>query len=52
MQTNLKVDKDNLILVSSKGCIHAVSSIDGEIIWRKDFAAERFVHCGALFFHT
>ncbi|KAK1550630.1 hypothetical protein Q3G72_022239 [Acer saccharum] len=38
--TNLKVDKDNVILVSSKGCLHAVSSIDGEVLWRKDFTAE------------
>lgn len=38
--TNLKVDKDSLILVSSKGCLHAVSSIDGEILWTRDFAAE------------
>lgn len=42
MQTNLKVDKDNLILVSSKGGLHAISSIDGEVLWTRDFAAERF----------
>lgn len=38
--TNLRVDKDSVILVSSKGCLHAVSSIDGEVLWRKDFTAE------------
>ncbi|KAJ4708054.1 ER membrane protein complex subunit 1-like [Melia azedarach] len=38
--TNLKVDKDNLILVSSKGGLHAISSIDGEVLWTRDFAAE------------
>ena len=48
MQTNLKVDKDNVILVSSKGCLHAVSSIDGEVLWMKDFTAERFDHFGVL----
>lgn len=38
----MKVEKDNLILVSSKGYLHAVSSIDGEVLWKKDFTAERF----------
>ncbi|KAA8521807.1 hypothetical protein F0562_012480 [Nyssa sinensis] len=38
--TNLKVDKDSLILIYSNGCLHAVSSIDGEILWRKDLATE------------
>lgn len=42
VQMNLKVDKDNVILVYGKGCLHAVSSIDGEILWTKDFAAERY----------
>ncbi|XP_059456208.1 uncharacterized protein LOC132186317 [Corylus avellana] len=37
---NLKVDKDNVILVFSKGCLHALSSIDGEVLWEKDFSAE------------
>ncbi|KAL5538788.1 hypothetical protein UlMin_043921 [Ulmus minor] len=37
---SLKVDKDNIILVFGKGCLHAVSSIDGEVVWRKDFATE------------
>ncbi|KAJ1396408.1 WD40/YVTN repeat-like-containing domain superfamily [Sesbania bispinosa] len=37
---NLKADKDDLILVFGKGCLHAVSGIDGEVLWRKDFAGE------------
>lgn len=42
MQINLTVDKDNVILVFGKGCLHAVSSIDGVVLWKKDFSAERF----------
>lgn len=42
MQTSFRVDKENLIFAFAEGCLHAVSSVDGEIIWRKDFAAERF----------
>ncbi|XP_057434689.1 uncharacterized protein LOC130727550 [Lotus japonicus] len=37
---NLRADKDDLILVFGKGCLHAVSGIDGEVIWKKDFAGE------------
>ncbi|XP_065848970.1 uncharacterized protein [Euphorbia lathyris] len=37
-----RVDKDNVILVFSKGCLHAVSSIHGEVLWKKEFAAESF----------
>ncbi|XP_058785171.1 uncharacterized protein LOC131660060 [Vicia villosa] len=37
---NLKADKDDLILVYGKGYLHAISGIDGEILWRKDFAGE------------
>ncbi|KAK9983871.1 hypothetical protein SO802_033396 [Lithocarpus litseifolius] len=37
---NLTVDKDNVILVFGKGCLHAVSSIDGVVLWKKDFSAE------------
>ncbi|KAJ7965963.1 ER membrane protein complex subunit 1 [Quillaja saponaria] len=36
----LKVEKDNVILVFGKGVLHAVSSSDGEVLWRKDFVAE------------
>ncbi|EEF45897.1 catalytic, putative [Ricinus communis] len=39
---SFKVDKDNTILVFGKGCLSAISSIHGEIIWKKDFAAESF----------
>ncbi|KAL7164439.1 hypothetical protein ACSBR2_040368 [Camellia fascicularis] len=38
--TNLKVDKDNVILVYGNGCLHAISSIDGEVLWKKDLTAE------------
>ncbi|XP_021907584.1 ER membrane protein complex subunit 1 isoform X2 [Carica papaya] len=38
--TNLKVDKDSVIFVFAKGCLHAVSSIDGDVLWKKDFATE------------
>ncbi|PSS01195.1 ER membrane protein complex subunit 1 like [Actinidia chinensis var. chinensis] len=40
VQTSLKVDKDNLVLVYSNGCLHAVSIIDGEILWKKDLTTE------------
>ncbi|KDP34198.1 hypothetical protein JCGZ_07769 [Jatropha curcas] len=39
---SLKVDKDNVILVFGKGCLHAVSSVQGEILWKKDFSVESF----------
>ncbi|KAL0338539.1 UNVERIFIED_CONTAM: ER membrane protein complex subunit [Sesamum angustifolium] len=39
-QTNLKVDKDNVIFVYGNGFIHAVASIDGEVIWKKELASE------------
>ncbi|KAK9273669.1 hypothetical protein L1049_018479 [Liquidambar formosana] len=38
--TNMKADKDNVILVFGKGCLHAVSSIDGEVLWKKDLVDE------------
>ncbi|KAL0410006.1 UNVERIFIED_CONTAM: ER membrane protein complex subunit [Sesamum latifolium] len=38
--TNLKVDKDNVIFVYGNGFIHAVASIDGEVIWKKELASE------------
>ncbi|KAJ8450475.1 hypothetical protein Cgig2_002160 [Carnegiea gigantea] len=37
---DLKVDKDNLILVYSNGCIHAVSSIDGAVVWNTELDGE------------
>ncbi|KAF5743272.1 exostosin family protein [Tripterygium wilfordii] len=36
---NLRVE-DNLIFVFSKGCLHGISNIDGEVLWKRDFAAE------------
>ncbi|KAF5456499.1 hypothetical protein F2P56_025975 [Juglans regia] len=40
LPVNLKANKGNVILVFSKGCLHAVSSIDGEVLWEKDLSAE------------
>ncbi|XP_010254044.1 PREDICTED: ER membrane protein complex subunit 1 isoform X2 [Nelumbo nucifera] len=40
--TNFKMDKENMVLVFGGGCLHAVSSIDGETIWRKELATESF----------
>ncbi|XP_039051239.1 ER membrane protein complex subunit 1-like [Hibiscus syriacus] len=40
--TNLKIEKDNVIVVFSNGRLHAVSCIDGEVLWKKDFEAESF----------
>ncbi|XP_052170277.1 uncharacterized protein LOC127786708 [Diospyros lotus] len=37
---NLKVEKENVILAYGNGCLHAVSSIDGEVVWKKDLTAE------------
>ncbi|OVA20302.1 protein of unknown function DUF1620 [Macleaya cordata] len=37
---NLKIGKDNILLVFGRGCLHAVSSIDGDVIWRKELASE------------
>ncbi|KAK9102760.1 hypothetical protein Sjap_020014 [Stephania japonica] len=37
---NIKVDKDNVVLVFGKGCIHAVSCIDGEVLWKNDLSSE------------
>lgn len=41
-QKNLKVDKDNVIFVYANGFIHAVASIDGEVLWKKELASEGF----------
>ncbi|OMO61903.1 Quinonprotein alcohol dehydrogenase-like-superfamily [Corchorus capsularis] len=38
--TNFKIEKDNVALVFSNGRLHAVSGIDGEVLWKKDFEAE------------
>ena len=42
MQANLRGDKDNPILVYGNGCLHAVSSIDGEVVWNKELTVEGF----------
>ncbi|KAH0638599.1 hypothetical protein KY285_035185 [Solanum tuberosum] len=36
--TNFGADKDNVILAYGNGCLHAVSSIDGDILWKKELA--------------
>jgi len=41
VQIDLKVDKDNVILVYSNGCVCAVSSIDGAILWNTELDTER-----------
>ncbi|KAM0057186.1 putative ER membrane protein complex subunit 1 [Helianthus debilis subsp. tardiflorus] len=41
--SNLKVDLDSPIFVYGGGCLHAISSIDGEYLWKKDFAIESSV---------
>ncbi|GLT85426.1 hypothetical protein SLE2022_036160 [Rubroshorea leprosula] len=35
-----KSEKYNIVIVLSRGCLHAVSSIDGEVLWKKDFDAQ------------
>lgn len=42
VQKNVKTEKDDLILVFSKGSLQAISGIDGEVMWKKDFASERY----------
>lgn len=37
---NLKVDLDSPIFVYGGACLYAISSIDGEILWKKDFTTE------------
>lgn len=43
VQTNLKIEKDNVVVVFSNSRLFAVSCIDGEVLWKKDFEAERLV---------
>ncbi|KAK6140026.1 hypothetical protein DH2020_026242 [Rehmannia glutinosa] len=42
--TNLKVNRDNVLFVYGNGFIHAVATIDGEVIWKKELASEGFDH--------
>lgn len=37
---NLKLDLDSPIFVYGGTCLYAISSIDGEILWKKDFVTE------------
>ncbi|KAK9073159.1 hypothetical protein SSX86_007483 [Deinandra increscens subsp. villosa] len=37
---NLKVDLDSPVFVYSGASLHAISNIDGEYLWKKDFATE------------
>ncbi|KAI3523793.1 hypothetical protein L1887_02198 [Cichorium endivia] len=37
---NLKLDLDSPIFVYGGTCLYAISSIDGEILWKKDFIPE------------
>ncbi|CAN1218754.1 ER membrane protein complex subunit 1 [Linum perenne] len=41
-KASLRVDQDNVVLAFGKGRLHAVSSIHGEILWKKDIGAESF----------
>ena len=43
VQTNLKIEKDNVVVIFSNGRLNAVSCVDGEVLWKKDFEAERLV---------
>ncbi|CAI9766346.1 unnamed protein product [Fraxinus pennsylvanica] len=38
--TNLKIGKDDVIFVYSSGCLNAVASIDGEVIWKNELTSE------------
>ncbi|XWS70327.1 hypothetical protein CRYUN_Cryun03dG0038500 [Craigia yunnanensis] len=40
VQTNLKIERDNVVVIFSNGRLNAVSCIDGEVRWKKDFEAE------------
>ncbi|KNA06063.1 hypothetical protein SOVF_184420 [Spinacia oleracea] len=33
---DLKVERDNVILVYSSGCLHAISSVDGAVLWNME----------------
>lgn len=35
-----------MILVFGRSCLHAVSSLDGEVIWKIDLTEKRYFKCG------
>ncbi|XP_043724158.1 ER membrane protein complex subunit 1-like isoform X2 [Telopea speciosissima] len=35
---SVMINLDNLIFAFGRGCLHAVSSIDGEVLWRKELS--------------
>lgn len=39
----MNTGKDNLIIVFGGSSIYAVSSIDGQIVWRKEFSVNEYV---------
>ncbi|CAA3017142.1 ER membrane complex subunit 1-like [Olea europaea subsp. europaea] len=38
--TNLKIGKDNVVFVYGGGCLYAVASIDGEVVWKNELTSE------------
>ena len=53
LQSNNKVAKDNLVLVSAGRWIYAVSSIDGAISWEKEFSIDGYVlFCSVVLFRA
>ncbi|PPD66978.1 hypothetical protein GOBAR_DD36144 [Gossypium barbadense] len=40
VRTNLKIEKDNIVIIFSNGRLNAVSCMDGEVLWEKDFEGE------------
>lgn len=43
LQVTVKIDKDSAVLAFSGGWLHAVSSIDGEILWRTELSLEGYL---------
>uniref|UniRef100_A0A1D1Z7X7 ER membrane protein complex subunit 1 n=1 Tax=Anthurium amnicola TaxID=1678845 RepID=A0A1D1Z7X7_9ARAE len=41
--TSIKIDKDNLMVVYAGGWLYAVSSAEGEVIWKKELMADSLV---------
>ncbi|KAE8680934.1 U-box domain-containing protein 26-like [Hibiscus syriacus] len=40
LMTNLIIERNNVVVIFSNGRLHAVSCVDGEVLWNKDFEAE------------